>query len=1021
MLRNEMSHEPVSYSATSISQYIDHVIAVLLFTLQVHDNRTAIVFWLSPYRSYLEWAAVKLDPEYTHYIPLQASLQWAPSSEELSPVRGMTSTTPPRGPLSLASALDAVGKLVCIGPGGSGKSKTIRALAAQKASESTTPTAIPSVPIYLPAYSLIGATVKEAIAKILVDVDISEIEHGLSVGRYIVCIDALNEVSSHDLQRVIQTINGFIHSYPLCSLIATTRREAYHNQLRLPVYELQPLTANEVRLLLLMYSSNAEHGERLFLRIASDSRLLALFRTPLLSRLVCTLPAHIVIPRSIGEMMATLFARLFERERQKGDIVVRQFVVDLVLCAIATELLRISGNVLQESDLASICGDITRRYDQDISPARLIHQLIQLGIFQRSPDGYLSFFHEAALDYYLALSCRESWNHDSAHNAVPPTSTATEILAGLLPSADALIMALIESNLFLAARCYGARSQRSSEICAILLDNATRIIRDLESTELELAVQALAAIDDRQATARFFEALPWIPTEFLNLAASTLVRFAPAGVEQEVLRALYQGHSAEQEIALFYAARSRLYEAVPLIVRLAEGPDAAIAKMAAESLGQLGTAEVIAYVQAHLELDVASRRLALDALIGALSPTDGALLWSALMKETDRNVRRVAVAKAAQLSSQLFEQMLDRLEHDDDFIVRLTVAEWALTHTATDHSLLVKQVFFATLAHDCTPPVQLLLRFISRLSTGAVREALIQALCIDHRAIQSIVGSRILKMSATIALDAFDLIELSDETVAAGPRIALVEAAIRHGRAVHEVLRKSFATGVRSSIRLAAAKTTSEVYPLLIRDVLPYVLSDSDRQLRAFAAKLVASQPDIATEAEIETLLSDADDFVRKAALKIFASHATSEVLLLKYLGSSYSVEMRLAAIEALVRRRFHFPFTIAHELAMDFHKSIRKYGYRILAAIDRDNPRSLGLIHTFDSERGFGFIYPCDGGPKRFVHVSDFVGNYAFRKGDLVQYDGDSGPRGPVARRVQLLSAVGAKPSDAATRSGSG
>lgn len=164
---------------------------------------------------------------------------------------------------------------------------------------------------------------------------------------------------------------------------------------------------------------------------------------------------------------------------------------------------------------------------------------MQIGILERRPEARIGFFHETALDYYLAQSFRELWRGVSAQqnvgDAVPPTATATEILAGVLDSADDLIHAVLPANLPLAARCYGSRSMRSSGIKQELIATSITFLESGDTSRQEAALRALGALDEADATRALFNWLPLLLPQLVSVAQDVLVRLAPTGAFDEVL------------------------------------------------------------------------------------------------------------------------------------------------------------------------------------------------------------------------------------------------------------------------------------------------------------------------------------------------------------------------------------------------------------------------------------------------------------------------------------------------------
>ena len=63
----------------------------------------------------------------------------------------------------------------------------------------------------------------------------------------------------------------------------------------------------------------------------------------------------------------------------------------------------------------------------------------------------------------------------------------------------------------------------------------------------------------------------------------------------------------------------------------------------------------------------------------------------------------------------------------------------------------------------------------------------------------------------------------------------------------------------------------------------------------------------------------------------------------------------------------------------------------------------SLGIVHWFNAEKGFGFITPDEGGPEIFVHHSTLQATGIRHLGEKarVVFDIAQGPRGPQAINV--------------------
>ena len=65
------------------------------------------------------------------------------------------------------------------------------------------------------------------------------------------------------------------------------------------------------------------------------------------------------------------------------------------------------------------------------------------------------------------------------------------------------------------------------------------------------------------------------------------------------------------------------------------------------------------------------------------------------------------------------------------------------------------------------------------------------------------------------------------------------------------------------------------------------------------------------------------------------------------------------------------------------------------------------GVVKFFNSEKGYGFIAPDDGGKDVFVHFSGIAGSgyRSLEQGQKVEFDVAEGRKGLEAQRVQALS----------------
>ncbi|MBA3720949.1 MAG: cold shock domain-containing protein [Parachlamydiaceae bacterium] len=66
---------------------------------------------------------------------------------------------------------------------------------------------------------------------------------------------------------------------------------------------------------------------------------------------------------------------------------------------------------------------------------------------------------------------------------------------------------------------------------------------------------------------------------------------------------------------------------------------------------------------------------------------------------------------------------------------------------------------------------------------------------------------------------------------------------------------------------------------------------------------------------------------------------------------------------------------------------------------------KSKGKIKFFNSQKGFGFITPDNGGKELFVHTSNIKGDaHSIYEGQAVMFVEGPGRKGPEATEVELM-----------------
>ncbi len=76
------------------------------------------------------------------------------------------------------------------------------------------------------------------------------------------------------------------------------------------------------------------------------------------------------------------------------------------------------------------------------------------------------------------------------------------------------------------------------------------------------------------------------------------------------------------------------------------------------------------------------------------------------------------------------------------------------------------------------------------------------------------------------------------------------------------------------------------------------------------------------------------------------------------------------------------------------------------LGTTEESEEMTQGTVKWFNSEKGFGFITPDDGGKDVFVHFSAIGGSgyKSLDENQRVEFETETGPKGPQAVNVQSV-----------------
>ncbi|MDB9322537.1 hypothetical protein PN483_01725 [Nodularia spumigena CS-591/04] len=1000
LLRNELSHETVNYSVEKISVIFNITLALLLLVIRHTPNRLVIELATSPYRSYIEWLSKNLDKEYEKYVPLQAYLKWEPSSLDdqiLVPMHTLSRNHLPEEVDEISTLIKQVDKMILAGEGGAGKSRTLKHTAVTIAREILSLKLTPQqIPIYFPADLLSNKDqILNLFSRLLPSIDSSEIQNSLNLGHYWLFIDGLNEVAPQRYLETIQELKSFLINYPRCRIIITTRQESYNNELPLPVYELQKLTPYGVKRILILNSTTEEQGCQLFNSLKKDKRLLALFKTPLMSKLLCELPKTIYIPRSIGGMMNIIFTQIFEREERKGDRASRS-IKNMVLIELAKKIRDGIGTAISEEKVLQTFRDITREFSHDTSPNLLLLKLVESGVLDRRNDDSISFFHETALDYFFALGLKNKWDDDFSEKVcqeivASTNTTVIEIMAGLVSNFDRLVKYIVQKDLTLAAKCYSARSNRANKIFNELLKKAYALLSTHSVEDECLAVKTMAALDEIEATQAVFKALPQLSVKARTAASHTLIAYAPSGVTEAVQDALEFGEFAKKLVAIQFVSAHQLVEVAQTLIKLADQHQANLANDLAKAIGRLETPETLNYLENQLEVPIKERIFPLCIAISATVSDASAMFLKKAIFDADTSVRQVAISRVEAIGiPDLDPEIAKLVRTDSDFLVRLIGAQILLSRAIEAERVdITKAMFSASIPNSYSLPATRIITVLSLLRLNEIEEVILQVLCQENTRLQSLIVNKLLSREPKLALAFVELIDFHDSKVPSGVKAALIRGLIQTNTISSELLHIGISPLAPIGVRLMIAQSLIYLPNSSFETTIETMLKDSVNDVKAEVFKVLLNSTKIISNSILFPFLTDSNQIVRKWAWRLVNKKRLFESeVFLDLTKKRFSNYVRKRAIQELCERGFQWSLNQVCAFVRESDYGIQWHGQNILMVILSSSAEYPGKILNYKVQTQQGILAQLGTRKKVFFRRSNVNDEYYIpRFGDIVAF----------------------------------
>lgn len=438
--------------------------------------------------------------------------------------------TQPTSYVPITDIVNVYDRFWLIGEPGAGKSTTLQRLALRAAKEilSTGYYQSKSCPILINANQFDRNHSFLAIVADLVKVGSEQANRWLREGKLWLLIDGLNEVATSEQEYAYRDLHHILSRFDQISLIVSSRKYGFNNRLDIPVFELLPFTEAMIQDYLERNIPSADHGRTLFKQLAGEKGLLLdLARNPLMLRMLIQVSKEGNIPSNKGLIFKIFVHWILSRERK-----VRQFdtfLKEKVLMALAFHI-RQSGMTyaLQPSAFISL-RETLAQWHMHADMSDLFGELLDNHILEIDTSGRVTFFHELALEYFVALELQYLYilNKDEIRVYYNENKWFESLLmlSHLLDDADDLVRSIAQENLVLAARCVvsGARVTHSART-TIVEAAAQALVQHDSGERKQAALTALLEFATNDSLRRVIRALSDEPTYGLTEALSACER-----------------------------------------------------------------------------------------------------------------------------------------------------------------------------------------------------------------------------------------------------------------------------------------------------------------------------------------------------------------------------------------------------------------------------------------------------------------------------------------------------------------
>lgn len=348
-------------------------------------------------------------------------------------------------------------RLWLIGEPGAGKTTSLQKVAHVACNRLLSCAENSPCPVFMVAAQLDNRNSLINVVAMKLEVSESDVREFLEEGKLLLLIDGINEVSEDYQANVFRQIKSLLDEYPSAYFVLSSRKHAFRDVFKIPVYELMPLTDDQILIYLKQNMEKESRIVRLYNDLmSSDGKIIDLARNPLMLCMITKVTTNEGLPKNRGMLFRQFSKWILSRERTNSQfsIETKEYILASLAFLVRTrDTLYLDKTIVFEY-IRSLFMQMNLTYDI----FKFYEELLKNGLLSVDNNNRVLFSHELFLEYYSAeylLKLYVKGEFDiKKYKLKSKWEQPIIILTGMLPDSNKLIQRLFGTkHITLAARC----------------------------------------------------------------------------------------------------------------------------------------------------------------------------------------------------------------------------------------------------------------------------------------------------------------------------------------------------------------------------------------------------------------------------------------------------------------------------------------------------------------------------------------------------------------------------------------